>query len=1148
MKNKWIFLIPCLIVSIILFGKEWLIPKDSEKKIIHIAVVGPMSGQGQLIGQSLKQGIHLAIDTFNKSGGVNGYPVSPIYYDDQNNPEKAESIAKDISKTSAIGVIGHWYSDCAISAGEVYQKTQIPVITPGATNVLVTRFNPWSFRTVFNDSIQGQFIANYAKKVLHFDSAAIIYENDTYGAYLATVFEAKAEILDIDILYNDFFETKTESDSDQLMPRFDSIIEELKQLKPSCMIFLATHASEGVQLVRRIKDAELPNIIMGPDAFGSQVFQSGFDNFPKEKATPGYYTNGIYTTAHLIFDTAEKRAQEFRDNFMAVYHKEPDWIAASAFDTANVMLQAIESANIVANTMDIQADRFLVRQRLSKMNHPDRAVVGLTCPIYFNIYGDAVDRPVAIGIYNGRHLVSAMTQLQSVQSNVDPHMLSSAIEDKRVIKLDNRYMYKTQVVYTGIELIEIQDFNDKKAYCNLDFYLWFRCRNDIDIQMDNIVFTNRILPDDKEASSWTNTVELVKSHSYQDRTQYLLFRVTGRFQTSRVQNASDLDRHFLNVCFRHKHLTRNNLIYVIDVMGMGLAQQLSNDTSQIMLTGELSRWRIDEQKVFQDIWENTQPKKFMPHDRKDDSNDYSRFHFGVVLQKNKFSLRGLIPKTYVSPLLLITLLVNILFAIINRHYSFRTLKGSMWVVETLSAFVFMLSVEILMINRLSGYLNTYHLSLIKMGFDIMWWILPAFFINLAVKRFIWAPFKEKNKHSAPRIIRNFGTFMIYLIAFIGIVAFVFEQEITKILATGGLFAMIIGFAVQMNISNLISGIAINLEDPFRIGDWVKIGDAEGKVVDITWRSTRIRTAENCIFSIPNSMASESFIANFNYPDDINWLTVTPHIDPLADPQKVKKILIDAVLSTTNILQTPEPYVIYKGLTEWASDYQVFFCIKDFANKHQELEDVWKRIWKHLEYAGIQIVIQEQEFPVQAREPIFFWDEMTLFQLMEPDDKEKLLNQMTIHIISPQKTIINEGDFGHSLFFIQEGVVTVQLRLGDDSLVEINRLGVGSFFGEMAFFSDHHRSASIVTLQKCEIYEVNENDFMPLITKYPKIAELLTKTQMKRQEQQSQEKESYQYAEIADEDLSTRLWSKILDLIKNWHYSYLLKTYQAIFKK
>jgi branched-chain amino acid transport system substrate-binding protein len=1123
MKYKWLILISCLIIVIIIIGKEWFIPSNAKKQPIQIAVVGPMSGQGKLIGQSLKQGIQMAIDSLNTKGGIDGHPVNPTYYDDDNNPEKAKSIAKEISNTSSIGVIGHWYSDCGISAGEIYQKNQIPVITPGATNVLVTRFNPWSFRTVFNDSIQGQFIANYAKKVLHFNTAAVIFEDDTYGAYLATVFEARAKLLNIDIVYYQSFE----SDSDQLEVQFDRMVNDIKSQKSTCVIFLATHAAEGVQLIRKIKDADISNTIIGPDAFGTKVFENSFNQFPKEKDNPGFYTHGIYTTAHLIFDTADKNAQIFRDRFRNIYHTEPDWIAASAFDTANVMIQAIQSAKTETESNNIQKDRFNVRQCLSNINNSDQAVKGLTGPIYFDTRGDAIDRPISIGVYNGHQLVSAMTQLQSVQKKVDPQIISSAIKDKRIIKLDDHYMYQTQVVYTGIELIEIQSFNAHKSYCNLDFYLWFRCRNDIDIQMDNIEFTNRILPDNNKKTTWKNQIKPLKSNIYPDQTQYHLFRVTGRFQTSRVPQASNLERHFLNVCFRHKNLTRNNLIYVIDVMGMGQ----SKNASQVLLTGDLSRWRLVEQYAYQDIWENKQPNEYVIHDIDDYSNDYSRFHYGVVLQKNQFSLRGLIPKAYVDSLLIITLLVNFVFAILNRNYSFQTLKRSMWFVETLSAFVFMLSVEILMMNRLSDYLNTYHLSLIKIAFDIMWWILPAFFINLAVNRFIWSPFKEKNKHSAPRIIRNFFTFVIYLIAFIGIVAFVFEQEITKILATGGLFAMIIGFAVQMNISNLISGIAINLENPFRIGDWVRIGNAEGKVVDITWRSTRIKNAENCIFSIPNSMATESFIANFNYPDDINWLTVTPHIDPMADPQKVKKILIDAVLSATNILQAPEPYVIYKGLTEWASDYQVYFSIKDFANKHQDLEEVWKHIWKHLEYAGIQTVIQEQSFPLPARDPIFFWDEMAMFGLMAPDDKEKILKLMTCHIFSPQKTIINEGDFGSSLFFIQEGVVTVQLRIEDDSLIEINRLGVGSFFGEMAFFSDHHRSASIVSLQKCEIYEIHENDLMPIITKYPKITEILTQTQMMRQEQQIQEKDIQEHTENDQEDIPSRLWSGILDLKK-----------------
>ena len=1110
---------------------EWFISINPEKKPLHLAIVGPMTGQEKMIGRSMKHGIDLKVNEINKLGGVNGHPIVVLYYDDQNNEDSARKIASQISKNSQIiGVVGHWYSSCSVAAGEIYQKHNVPVITPGATNVLVTKFNPFYFRTVFNDSLQGKFIANYVKNVLEYNNAYIIHEDDTYGNYLATVFEAKAQKLGINIYSIKKFDSKSPSITTQL----DTIVEEIKLTERDksnnrCIIFLATHAVEGIKLVRRINDSGINHKIIGPDSFGSQTFQKGFDNFPKEKANPGYYMNGVYTTTHLLFDTAGKKAQEYKALYQSIYKEAPDWISAYVYDTSEVFIRAIQESPLVNNPGSLTANRTIIRQNLANIKSLKKAVKGVTGQIYFDEKGDAVNRPVSIGVYKGLHLVSAMTQLHSIPKIINSDIISQELKKKRILKFDDQYLYKTQVIYTGVELIEIKAFDDKKSFCDLNFYLWFRSRKSIEINEKDLIFTNQIQSDvTPKTKNWENNIKLINKEQYSDQTQYQLFHINGRFKTDQIKNAGDLDRHFLNISFRHKNLPRKNLIFVIDIMGMGLSQQNTTDRKDSILSSELSRWRIIDQKVYQDIWEEKHSHSLISGNINDNSNDYSRFHFGVVIQKNKFSLRGLIPRYYVKPLLIVTLIVNILFALINLKYDLPVLKRSMLFLEAISAFVFWLSAEIFLLNRLSNYLNTYHLSLVKIFFDIIWWLLPAFFINLAVKRFLWAPIAQASGHSAPRIIRHFFTFMIYLTAFIGIVAFVYEQEISKILATGGLFAMIIGFAVQMNISNLISGIAINFENPFRIGDWVKIGDAEGKVVDITWRSTRIKTAENCIFSIPNSMATESFIANFNYPDDINWLTITAHIDPMQNPQIVKKILIDAVLSANNILKIPEPYVIYKGLTEWASDFQIFFSIKDFAHKQQDLETVWKRIWKHLEYAGIQTVIQEQSFPLEKKEPVFFLNEMSLFKFLNDDRKEALLNKMTCHIFQAQKTIINEGDFGDSLFFIQEGAVTVQLRLEDDSLIEINRLGVGTFFGEMAFFSDHHRSASIVTLGYCEIYEIKEEDFMPLLNIYPEMTNFLTRVQMSRQKQQALEKEQHLKTEEQNKKLKTRIWSRLSD--------------------
>ncbi|MDM8565291.1 mechanosensitive ion channel [Candidatus Halobeggiatoa sp. HSG11] len=194
-----------------------------------------------------------------------------------------------------------------------------------------------------------------------------------------------------------------------------------------------------------------------------------------------------------------------------------------------------------------------------------------------------------------------------------------------------------------------------------------------------------------------------------------------------------------------------------------------------------------------------------------------------------------------------------------------------------------------------------------------------------------------------------------------IVVFVYEQEFTSLLAASGMLAMIIGLAIQVNISNVFSGIVINMERPFRLSDWVQIsGLEEGEVVDINWRATRIRTRAGCTLSIPNSIASESVILNFHYPDELYWLWPTVYIHPRHHPEKVKKILLDALLNSERILQKPEPVVMFVGINEWAAMYWIAFCADGYADKHFILEDVWSKVWNHLDDANIEPGVMRQE--------------------------------------------------------------------------------------------------------------------------------------------------------------------------------------------
>jgi potassium efflux system protein len=174
---------------------------------IHIALIAETSGD-----KSIVQAAMLYVDEINQQGGIHGQKVVLDVFDDQNDPNIAQQKAVEIAEqNNAIAVIGHRSSSCSISAGDIYKKYHIPAITPFSTNVKVTQDNDWYFRTIFDDRLQGRFLAHYVKNVFQQKTASIIYTDDAYGSYLAQVFSETASDLDIQIKHQWHFKNNDPS-------------------------------------------------------------------------------------------------------------------------------------------------------------------------------------------------------------------------------------------------------------------------------------------------------------------------------------------------------------------------------------------------------------------------------------------------------------------------------------------------------------------------------------------------------------------------------------------------------------------------------------------------------------------------------------------------------------------------------------------------------------------------------------------------------------------------------------------------------------------------------------------------------------------------------------------------------------------------
>jgi len=161
----------------------------AEDKTIKIGALLPISGPGSYFGAQDKQGIELALDEINKSG-VNGYKLDVKYEDSSCSPLPATQAAKRLLEQYKPDiVIGEECSDATLAVMPLMEQSKVPLLNAGSSSIKVTEpGNPWTFRIMPNEVMQGVDIATNAYKRLNARNAVLLYENTNAGIGNAKVF------------------------------------------------------------------------------------------------------------------------------------------------------------------------------------------------------------------------------------------------------------------------------------------------------------------------------------------------------------------------------------------------------------------------------------------------------------------------------------------------------------------------------------------------------------------------------------------------------------------------------------------------------------------------------------------------------------------------------------------------------------------------------------------------------------------------------------------------------------------------------------------------------------------------------------------------------------------------------------------------
>ena len=188
-------------------------------------------------------------------------------------------------------------------------------------------------------------------------------------------------------------------------------------------------------------------------------------------------------------------------------------------------------------------------------------------------------------------------------------------------------------------------------------------------------------------------------------------------------------------------------------------------------------------------------------------------------------------------------------------------------------------------------------------------------------------------------------------------------QITPILTALGVGGLAVALALQDTLSNLFAGVHLLADKPIRVGDYVKLADAvEGHVVDIGWRSTRVRMLQNVVVTIPNKRVAESIITNYDLPESRMALPIRIAVDYGADPDLVERILLEetklAMNEVPGLLAEPEPSArLIPGFGEFSLDFTLVCHVKSFTDQFLVQHEFRRRILRRFAAEGVRIPVQ-----------------------------------------------------------------------------------------------------------------------------------------------------------------------------------------------
>jgi small-conductance mechanosensitive channel len=391
-------------------------------------------------------------------------------------------------------------------------------------------------------------------------------------------------------------------------------------------------------------------------------------------------------------------------------------------------------------------------------------------------------------------------------------------------------------------------------------------------------------------------------------------------------------------------------------------------------------------------------------------------------------------------------------------------------------------------------------------------IFGGVFIISLVDRYVWELyFKQLQNIDVPKFLPEVVRLGILVLAIFWALEHFYGQTVSQLIIAPGIAALVIGFAMQDSLGNIISGIALQAGKPYAHGDWLMIDGRYAEVIEVNWRATRLRTNDDIVIEIPHRQMASQTIVNLNRPTRRHAMRVSVGIDYSAPPSRVKDVLLHATSNAKGVAPEPKPKVYLKTFGDSSIEYEIKFWLEDHLHYFEVCDSIRTNVWYSLHRHGIKIPFpirtvqierparsKEQEVQSTAR---LMLRQQPLFKSFTDDQLDALLPRGQLSSFGRGEKVIEQGANGDSMFILVKGEANVVLhRNGMET--HVASLRAGDCFGEMSLLTGEKRSASVVANSDCEVVEIGKSILANSLKENPellgKLSGLLAQRQLENE--------------------------------------------------